>query len=46
VIDDEALELGDDLRVPAELEFGIDLLLDHRVPELIEAPASAAANST
>ena len=36
VIDDEALELGDDLSVPAELELGIDLLLDHRESELFE----------
>ena len=36
VIDDEALELGDDLRVPAELELSVDLLLDHRESELFE----------
>jgi hypothetical protein len=36
VIDDEALELGDDLRVPAEFELSFDLLLDHRESELFE----------
>jgi hypothetical protein len=36
VSDDEALEHGDDLRVPAELELDIDLLLDHRESELFE----------
>jgi hypothetical protein len=36
VIDDEALELGDDLRVPAELELSIELLLDHRESELFQ----------
>ena len=36
VIDDEALELGDELRVPAELELSFDLLLDHRESELFE----------
>ena len=36
VIDDEALEPGDDLRVPAELELSLDLLLDHRESELFE----------
>src|SRR5205814_7747143 len=36
VIDDEALELGDDLRVPPELELSIYLLLDHREAELLE----------
>src|SRR5581483_6086660 len=42
VIDDEALELGDDLRVSAELELGFDLLLDHRESELFE-PQSLSA---
>jgi hypothetical protein len=36
VIDDEAFELGDELRVPAELEVSIDLLLNHRESELFE----------
>jgi hypothetical protein len=36
VIDDEALELGDDLCVPAELELGVDLLLDHGESKLFE----------
>jgi hypothetical protein len=36
VISDEALELWDDLRMPAELELRLDLLLDHRESELLE----------
>jgi hypothetical protein len=36
VIDNEALELGDDLRVPAARELGSGLLLDRRKSELFE----------
>ena len=42
VIDDEALELGDDLRVSPQLELRFDLLLHHREPELVEAQSLGA----
>jgi hypothetical protein len=36
VIDDEALEFGNDLGVPLQRELSVDLLLDHRESELLE----------
>src|SRR5207244_4220665 len=33
---DQALEPGNDLRVPTELQICLDLLFDHRQPELFE----------
>ncbi len=36
VIDDEALEFGNDLGVPPKLELSFDLLLEHRQSELLQ----------
>ena len=38
MVADERLERADDVAVPAELEIGLDPLLERDEPELLEAP--------